>query len=114
MPNPDVAPNITLKHKDQLSTHRNTVDIVLARYKESLRHWVNCLPYLAQNYKITLWVYNKHDNDAVIDQQVFEQLIPYIEKIETVRLDNVGRESHTYLTHIINNYDNLADATVFL
>ena len=30
------------------------------------------------------------------------------------RLPNVGRESHTYLHHIITNYDQLADVTVFL
>ena len=28
-------------------------------------------------------------------------------------LDNVGRESHTYLYHIVNNWDSLADWTVF-
>ena len=30
------------------------------------------------------------------------------------KLPNVGRESHTYLYHIINNYENLADVTVFV
>ena len=30
------------------------------------------------------------------------------------RLPNVGRESHTYLYHIINNYDTLPEITVFL
>ena len=30
------------------------------------------------------------------------------------KLPNVGRESHTYLHHIINNYEKLADVTVFL
>jgi hypothetical protein len=30
-----------------------------------------------------------------------------------VILPNVGRESHTYLHHIIENYDNLCDITVF-
>jgi len=30
-----------------------------------------------------------------------------------VPLENVGREGHTYLTHIVNNYDKLADWTVF-
>eukprot|EP00928_Gymnodinium_smaydae_P062653 TRINITY_DN4646_c0_g1_i1.p1 TRINITY_DN4646_c0_g1~~TRINITY_DN4646_c0_g1_i1.p1 ORF type:complete len:702 (-),score=97.77 TRINITY_DN4646_c0_g1_i1:121-2226(-) len=30
-----------------------------------------------------------------------------------VRLPNVGREGHTYLHHIVENYDNLADWTVF-
>jgi len=33
---------------------------------------------------------------------------------KTIKIDNVGRESHTYLYHIINNYDNLADVTIFL
>ena len=28
-------------------------------------------------------------------------------------LPNVGRESHTYLHHIVSNYDSLADWTVF-
>ena len=29
------------------------------------------------------------------------------------RLPNVGRESHTYLHHIVANYDHLASVTVF-
>jgi len=28
-------------------------------------------------------------------------------------LPNIGRESHTYLHHIVNNYNNLSDVTVF-
>ena len=31
----------------------------------------------------------------------------------SVRLPNVGRESHTYLHHIVSRYDDLADWTVF-
>jgi hypothetical protein len=34
-------------------------------------------------------------------------------KFRCSRLPNVGRESHTYLTHIVQEYDNLADWTVF-
>lgn len=30
------------------------------------------------------------------------------------KLANIGREAHTYFTHIVNNYDNLADVTFFL
>lgn len=33
---------------------------------------------------------------------------------EIVKLDNIGREGHTYLTHIIDNYDCLTDYTVFI
>ena len=31
-----------------------------------------------------------------------------------IQLSNVGRESHTFLHHIVTNYDSLADVTVFL
>jgi len=31
-----------------------------------------------------------------------------------IKLPNVGREAHTYLWHIVNNYDQLADLTAFL
>jgi len=33
---------------------------------------------------------------------------------ECVRLENVGREGDSYLTHIIGNYDSLAGRTVFI
>ncbi|CAE8640328.1 unnamed protein product [Polarella glacialis] len=34
-------------------------------------------------------------------------------KMEIHKLPNIGRESHTYLHHIMENYDKLADWTVF-
>ena len=37
-----------------------------------------------------------------------------VENLKVTRLDNIGRESHTYLYHIINNYNNLAEHTVFV
>jgi hypothetical protein len=39
---------------------------------------------------------------------------PLIENFNQIFLDNVGREGHTYYKHIYDNYDNLADYTVFL
>jgi hypothetical protein len=48
-------------------------------------------------------VYNKGDDED------FEKL----NVIKIINLKNVGRESHTYLYHIINNYDNLANKTIF-
>ena len=32
----------------------------------------------------------------------------------TITLPNVGREGHTYIYHILSNYENLDDYTVFL
>jgi len=74
------------------------IEIVIARYNEDLS-WLKKIP---KSIKIT--IYNKGLDD--------------IEKIDGVKYDiiklpNIGRESHTYLYHIINNYDNLAHKTIF-
>lgn len=63
--------------------------IIISRYKENI-DWINNI-----NQNINITVYNK-----------FYQ--------ETNLLQNVGREGHTYLNHIINHYDNLDDIMVFL
>lgn len=68
-----------------------SVECVIARYNEDIS-WIKEL----KNKKIT--IYNKGNND-----------IPN----KFIKLPNIGRESHTYLTHIIKNYDNLADITIF-
>jgi thiol-disulfide isomerase/thioredoxin len=69
-------------------------EIVIARYNENL-DWLKKIKK-SKNLKIT--VYNKGPDD--ID-------VPFI------KLPNIGRESHTYLYHIINNYTKLADQTIF-
>jgi hypothetical protein len=69
-----------------------TTEIVIARYNENL-DWIKLLP---NDIKIT--IYNKGKNDIEY---------PFIP------LKNIGRESHTYLYHIIMNYNNLADTTIF-
>jgi hypothetical protein len=68
------------------------IELVIARYNEDLS-WLKKIP---KSIKIT--VYNKGNDN--ID-------FPFI------KLPNIGRESHTYLYHIINNYDKLADKTIF-
>lgn len=68
--------------------------IVIAKYNEDIK-WL--FPFK----DITI-IYNKGINNINMD------------RFETIRLPNIGRESHTYLYHIINNYDNLADKTIFL
>jgi hypothetical protein len=69
-------------------------EIVIARYNENL-DW---LKKIKKSKDIKITVYNKGKDDINV---------PFIP------LPNIGRESHTYLYHIINNYDNLADQTVF-
>ena len=68
-----------------------SVSIVVARYTENIE-WTKEFPNVI--------VYNKGEelNDGYNE----------------ISLPNVGREGHTYYKHIIDNYDNLADYTIFL
>jgi hypothetical protein len=77
--------------------HKN-IEIVVSRYNETLE-WTTYDLFNEYNYI----VYNKGNND------IFEK--KNVSKI--VNLNNVGMCDHTYLYHIINNYDNLADITIF-
>ena len=76
------------------------VEMVISRYNESM-DWLKDDPFHRYSYI----VYNKGTNR---DYYVSDKMIKELE------LDNVGRESHTYLYHIIHHWDDLADITVFL
>jgi len=78
--------------------YKNNVEIVVARYNESLT-WLNEYPFNQFEYI----VYNKGDNDNFVKTNVKE----------IVRLPNVGRCDHTYLYHIVANYDKLSNIVVF-
>lgn len=75
---------------------RTTVDIVIARYEEDIS-WLNELPIRYDR----LFIYNKGSPITFSGAYIIE-------------LPNLGRESHTYFHHVINNYHNLADLTYFL
>ena len=72
---------------------KKKIQIVVSRFNEKV-DWL--LPYK----DITI-IYNKGEYVKIL------QNFNYIE------LENIGRESHTYLYHIINNYNNLSDKTIF-
>jgi hypothetical protein len=88
------------------ATHRSK-QLVVARYKEDLG-WlkgIENIPYI---------VYDKGNPKA-------EHHIPNIPSFHCQEFEGVkhaksptGRESHTYLYHIIKNYDQLPDMTIFL
>lgn len=60
---PDRAPyQGEAPHPDGRS-HKKRVHLVLARYKEPLDHWLRCVPWLAQEYDITVWIANKFYKD---------------------------------------------------
>jgi len=74
-------------------------EIVISRYNEPLE-WTLTAPFCFYKYI----VYNKGSNDHFEKTHVSN----------TIQLDNVGKEIHTYLYHIIQNYDSLSEIVMFL
>jgi hypothetical protein len=78
------------------------VEIVISRFSENI-DWAFKEPFKAHSKVI----YNKGPTPLSTACDVATQS-------REQALDNVGRESHTFLTHIIDNYDSLAEVIVFL
>jgi len=77
-------------------TKRN-VELVIAAFDENVT-WAHMYSHLATVYVKGELVYVPVNGNQLS---------------RVVALPNVGRETHTYLTHIVRNYDKLADVTVF-
>lgn len=88
----DKLPKFILENKNRLKKYfidyKPTTSVVVARYKEDI-NWLKDIHHKT-------YLYNKGEDEVGI------------------KLDNVGREAHTFLYHIVNNYDDLEDFTIFL
>ena len=73
---------------------KNKYSMIIARYNENI-DWL--IPF-----KDICTIYNKGSN--IVDNN---------NNFNIINLNNYGRESHTYLYHIINNYDNLTEYNIF-
>ena len=69
--------------------------LIISRFNENLE-WLEGY----QNFNIV--IYNKGEK---LNSNSFKNII---------NIDNVGRESHTWLYHIVENYNNLDDVSIFL
>ena len=74
------------------------VGVVIAHYKEDLE-WVDS--YFPEDFSI--YIYSKGDEKPNIKRDYYHEM-----------LDNVGRCDHTYLYHIIRNYNNLNKYNIFI
>ena len=88
---------------ENLESNNNTIELVVSRYNEDLE-WLNNEEYF-QNIPVTIYNKNEENNENFYKPNNVKHIIP---------LENVGVCNHTYLYHIINNYDNLANVTIFL
>jgi hypothetical protein len=72
-----------------MSSHR----LVVSRFRENV-DWVDCFG--------TYTIYNKGRDDLAARHRA-----------NSVKLPNVGREAHSYIHHIVENYDRLEDIMIF-
>jgi hypothetical protein len=75
-----------------------TKAIVLSRFNENIG-WIS--EY--ENTDINIFVYDKGSIKPTVK----------FENIKFIKRSNLGRECDTFLYHIIENYDNLSDLTIF-
>jgi ankyrin repeat protein/mannosyltransferase OCH1-like enzyme len=89
--------NVTLENNEQEKP--GEFEVVVARYEEDVSWLRKEFPYSK------IKIYNKGQSNPSLLAN---------ENITIIYLPNIGREAHTYLTHIIENYDNLANRTLFI
>ncbi len=70
--------------------------VIISRFNENL-DWINKI-----NLDFNFIIYNKGDE------------IEMSKKFRLIEINNVGRESHTWLHHICENYDDISDNNIFL
>ncbi len=87
------------RHCDYQVKCKRKLEIVVARYNETLAWRRQFLIFEQQNYTI----YNKGPNDE-FERSEDDVILP---------VENIGRNDHTYLYHIVKNYGCLADVTIF-
>lgn len=73
--------------------------IVIAHFNEDVT-WINTIT------EHNIVIYSKGDQNTLSNATATATA--------TIKLPNLGRESHTYVHHIITNYDTLSPVTVFL
>ena len=86
------------------------IELIVSRYNEKL-NWLLEDPFL----KYSATIYNKGpEKNFFVKKKSTDYYDPHTSRFKFRSLPNVGRESHTFLFHIIENYDNLSDILVFL
>ena len=94
------------------SLHNNQFEVVLSYYKEDVHFVARFIQYLRnvsnlQKLKPYIIIYNKNS-------KINNTYLKTILKVDMVQqLPNLGREGATYLYHIIENYDKLANHILF-
>ena len=86
-----------IRHK--YKSNNNHIELVISRYNEDLE-WLKEEPF----NKYPSICYNKGKNQDFYKPK----------NMQVINIENVGRCDHTYIYHIVNNYNSLSKYTMFL
>jgi hypothetical protein len=84
-----------------MSPEKYRAELVVARYEEDLR-WLRRVPD-----SIRIVIYNKGESETL------PAFLSARRGVRVVSLPNVGREAHSYLTHLVEQNDALTAVTIF-
>ncbi len=87
------------------------VELVISRHNENL-DWLNTEPFC--NYYHTIYNKGNDINDKNNDKKNNNNFKTNSKTLNVINIENIGRESHTYLKHILLRYDHLSELTLFL
>jgi len=90
---------LTQTLEDYVNHYQKDIQVVVARYKEDL-HFLKD----GEFDEFDVIIYNK--GQPIKD--------PELQTYEIINLPNIGKIDHTILYHIIKNYDNLHETTLFI
>ncbi|KAM3070486.1 hypothetical protein ACMFMG_010309 [Clarireedia jacksonii] len=108
-----LSPGLPTTLDETYTPSRSSFDIVISAYSEtpsSIAHMLTSIK--STSYLSTL------DPRAIIYTKNPTASLPYLQEATGAdivqRLPNLGREGATFLHHIVNNWDNLAEKTMFI
>jgi hypothetical protein len=107
-----MSPKAALHEEDAIKLRKGEIDVVIAYCSEPQDKLQNLLRNLKslskfQNYKVNILLYYKCGLPKTRTKDTLSD-------IKLIELENTGRESATYLHHIIKHYNHLSQWTLFL
>ena len=105
---------------ERIQREKPSVNMVIARYKENLE-WIfdDQINHFLDTWTDKIFIYNKSENREFVGNLTYkcqnEKECSQMPRIHSVLpLPNIGGCDHTYLQHIVDNYNDLADITIFV
>lgn len=103
---PRIEPRLDLGYQPN-----GPLEVVISMYKEPTEDVASLISRLHSMPEMSQALFTIYLKDSEADE---ERIMQETNSHSVVKIPNIGREAETYLNHIVNRWDNLAERTVFL